>query len=62
MSSGIDGLEFTGSSLLRDALSTVKSGGSKEFVVKEFVVEVKDLLVSLWGMKVAYKEEARGIG
>ena len=24
MSSGIDGLEFTGSSLLRDALSTVK--------------------------------------
>ena len=45
-------------------MSTVekKSGGSKEFVVKEFVGKVKDLLVSLWSMKVAYEEEARGIG
>ena len=45
-------------------MSTVekKSGGSKEFVVKEFVVKVKDLLMSLWDMRVAYNEEARGIG
>ena len=46
---------------MRDALSTVKRGGSKEFVVKEFVGKVKDLLVSLWSMKVAYEEEARSV-